>query len=125
MTTNGVCIDRWYVMIIFSCLTRTVSMHFDGLFDCSKGHFNRQSLKAVVRSQVVLNCISKENIGLTLREGGLGGGGRSARHVDLTLSSNKSIFRRPLNPRRLDVLFIKMATMKKELSSGKERTLEN
>ena len=51
MTTNGVCIDRWYVMIIFSCLTRTVSMHFDGLFDCSKGHFNRQSLKAVVRHE--------------------------------------------------------------------------
>ena len=24
MTTNGVCIDRWYVMMIFSCLTRTV-----------------------------------------------------------------------------------------------------
>ena len=24
-------------MIIFSCLRRTVSMHFDGLFDCSKG----------------------------------------------------------------------------------------
>ena len=23
VTTNGVCIDRWYVMIIFSCLART------------------------------------------------------------------------------------------------------
>ena len=50
MTTNDVCIDRLYVMIIFSCLKRTVSMHFDGVLDCSKGHFNRQSLKAVVRS---------------------------------------------------------------------------
>ena len=41
VTSNGhgaVCMDRWYLMIIFSCLTRTVSMHFDGVFDCSKGH---------------------------------------------------------------------------------------
>ena len=42
---------------IFLCLLLTVSMHFDGLFDCSKGGFNRQSLKAVVRSRVVLYCI--------------------------------------------------------------------
>ena len=29
-------------------------MHFDGLFNCSKGHFNtcRQSLKTVIRSRV-------------------------------------------------------------------------
>ena len=39
MTTNGVCIDRWYVMIIFLHLMQAVLMHFDGLFDCSKGHF--------------------------------------------------------------------------------------
>ena len=61
MTTNGVhaTTDDMFmnVVMIFSCLTRTVSMHFDGLFDCSKGHLNRQSLKAVVRSQVVLTCI--------------------------------------------------------------------
>ena len=57
MTTNGACIDRWYVMIIFLCLTQTVSMHFDGPFDCLKGHLNRQSLKAVVRSRVGLYCI--------------------------------------------------------------------
>ena len=76
MTTNGVCIDRWYVMIIFSCSTRTVSIHFDGLFDCSKGHFNRQSLKTVVRSRVVPDTITKENTGLMLMGGGGGGGGR-------------------------------------------------
>ena len=51
MATNSVHIDRLYVMI-FSCLTRTVLMHFDGLFDCSKGYFNRQSLKAVVRYRI-------------------------------------------------------------------------
>ena len=31
VTTNGaVYFNKWYVMIIFLCLTRTVSMHFDG-----------------------------------------------------------------------------------------------
>ena len=58
--------------IIFSCLTRTVSMHFNGLFDCSKDPFDRQSMKAGVRSRVVVYCILKANIGLTLREGGGG-----------------------------------------------------
>ena len=31
MTTNGVCIDRYYVMIILLCLTQTVLMHFHGM----------------------------------------------------------------------------------------------
>ena len=31
MTTNGVCIDRYYVMITILCLAQTVLMHFDGL----------------------------------------------------------------------------------------------
>ena len=37
-------------------------MHFNdnGLFDCSKGYFNRQSLKAVVGSGVVLYCIKRK-----------------------------------------------------------------
>ena len=71
MDANGVCIDRsGYVMTIFSSLTCTVLMHFDGLFDCSKGNFNKQSLKTVVRSRFVLFCISKDKIGLTLRERG-------------------------------------------------------
>ena len=42
VTSNTVCMDRWYVMI-FSCFKRTVSIHFDGLFACSKGYFNRLS----------------------------------------------------------------------------------
>ena len=73
MDTNGVCIDKSYVMIIFSCLTRTVTvlMHFDELFDCSKGNSNGRSLKAVVKSQVVLYIVfKKKKIGLTLRERG-------------------------------------------------------
>ena len=43
-------------------------MYFVGLFDCSKGHFNKQSLKATVRSRVVLHIyyIEKEIIGFTL-----------------------------------------------------------
>ena len=58
MDTNGVSIYRsGYVMIIFSSLTCTLLIHFDGLFDCSKGNFNKQSLKTVVRSRVVLYCI--------------------------------------------------------------------
>ena len=61
---------------------------FRWLFDCSKGHFNRQSLKAVVRSRVVLYCIR-----IDVR----GGGGGSALNVNLTLSVDKSIFGRPLN----------------------------
>ena len=47
-------------------------MHFDGLFDCSKGNFNRQSLKTV-RSRVVLYTVFKGKIELTLRESGEGG----------------------------------------------------
>ena len=48
------CVHRqmiyWDVMIIFSCLTWTVSMHFgDELFNCSKGNFNIQSLKTVLK----------------------------------------------------------------------------
>ena len=71
MGTNGVCIDKSYVMIILSCLTRTVLMHFDELFDCSKGNSNGRSLKAVVKSQVVLYIVfKKKKIGLTLRERG-------------------------------------------------------
>ena len=73
-------------------------MHFYRLFDCSKRHSNRQPLKTVVMLPVVLYRIYKENIGLTLREG-RGEGGGSALNVNLTLSVNKSIFRRPLNER--------------------------
>ena len=61
MATDGVCIERWYIMIIFSSLTQTACVDAFrwavGLFDGSKGYFNRQSLKAVVRSQVVLYLI--------------------------------------------------------------------
>ena len=55
MTTNGVrvCLDRWYVMVIFLCLMQTVPMHFDGLFDCSIGHFNRHS-----KTSFEKNCFS-------------------------------------------------------------------
>ena len=67
MTTNGVrvCLDRWYVIVIFSCLMQTVPMHFDGLFDCSIGHFNRQSRKAAVRSGVVLYCTEGRGEGVS------------------------------------------------------------
>ena len=73
----------------------TMSTHFDGLFDCLKGYFNRQSLKTVVRSRVVLFSvyIKKENIRLTLRERGEG----STLNVNLTLSVIRSIFQRSLN----------------------------
>ena len=63
-------------MVKFSCLTRTVSMHFKELFDCSKDHFNRQSLKAVV-------------------------------YIGLTLSANKSIFRRLLKRKKMFIKTIK------------------
>ena len=61
VTSNSVCMDRWYVMI-FSCFKRTVSIHFDGLFDCSKGYFNRPSLKTVVWSRVVPDTVFKGKI---------------------------------------------------------------
>ena len=64
---NGLCIDRWYVMGIFSCLTQAVSMYFDGLFDCSNDHFNRRSLNAAVRSRTYSIDVK-----------GVGGGGVSS-----------------------------------------------
>ena len=56
------------------CLTQTVTMHFNGLFDCSKGHFNRQSLKTEL-CQVMSHSILylKGKIGLTLKGGGIEG----------------------------------------------------
>ena len=63
MDTNGVYIDRWYVIIIFSCfkkreLCRCISM---GCSTVEKAtDFNRQSLKAVVRSRVVLAVFKRE-----------------------------------------------------------------
>ena len=53
--------DGIYV-IIFLCLTRTVPMHFDELFDCSKVHSNRQLLKTVVWSRVVPDTVFKRKI---------------------------------------------------------------
>ena len=80
---DGICNDN------ISLLTRIVSMHFDGLFDCSKGHFARQSLQAVV---FILYLKGKRRYDVK------GGGGRgSAVNVNLMLSDNKSIFRRPKN----------------------------
>ena len=70
-------------------------MYFDGMSDCSKGNINRQSLKTVVKSRVVLYCIFKNRkIGLTLRKRGWGGGGGGDQ---LTLSVIRSIFRRVPN----------------------------
>ena len=61
-------------------------MYLYRLLDCSKGNFNRESLKTVVRSRVDLYCIEKENIGLTLKEVGRG----SALNANLTLSNRFS-----------------------------------
>ena len=80
-------------MIMFSFLTQTVSMHFDGLFDYWKGHFNRQLLKAVVRSQVILYLKGKYRIDRIDVEGG---GRGSTLNISLTLSINKLISDDPL-----------------------------
>ena len=55
MITNGVYIDTWYVMIISLCLTQTLPVHFNRLFDCSKGHFNTQ-YTVIEGSCQVLSC---------------------------------------------------------------------
>ena len=78
-------------MIIFSCLIRTVSMHFNGLFDCSKGHFNRVTEGSCeVTSRSLLYLKRKYRIDVK------GGGRRSVLCINLTLGVNKSIIRRPL-----------------------------
>ena len=50
MTTNGVCIDRWYVMIIFSCLKpkaheNTMKVRKAGNSYCHKRHGIRHSVR--------------------------------------------------------------------------------
>ena len=65
---HGVCIDRWYQVV--SCLP----LHFDMLFDCSKGHIHRQSLRQLSGHESFYTVFNKkENKGLTL---GRGGGGQ-------------------------------------------------
>ena len=69
MDTNGVCIDRWYLMITDTFVFNVNCVDgFEWLFDCSKDLLNRQSLKTLVSSRVILYGIKKENTGLTLRE---------------------------------------------------------
>ena len=51
------CIDRWLVMTIFSYLT----MHFDALFDCSKGNFNRHCRQLLGHKSFYIVFKKKEN----------------------------------------------------------------
>ena len=61
-----------------------MSIHFDGLFDCSKGSCNRQSLKTLVRSQAVVHStVFKRTNRIDVKEEG---GRGSALNVSLTLS---------------------------------------
>ena len=100
MTTNGVCVDRWYVMI-FLYLMRTVSMHFIGQLDCSKGRFNRLSLMTVFRSRVVLRLNLKGKYRIDVNRGG-----QLLTLICCFRSVNKSSFGQP--PRRVLFKFFHM-----------------
>ena len=71
-----------------------MTMHFDGLFDCSKGNFNRHCRELLGHESFYIVFKRKENR-IDVKEGG-GGGRGSALNVILPLRVIRSIFRRPL-----------------------------